>query len=174
MKEHFHWGISTCTVLYSQPLPKFWLKSLSHITDRTTDHRSGIIRVVSGIIVYTPGRHPGVVLGAPAYPGKLIFRPGVHGRKIIRYHSWKAPCSFCVATKYIREFRTRRMSVLIQGSRWLHGRHTVRSRSGTDHFSSMYSGTENCAGLIFYHGYAGAPRITPDACPVTTRWCRRR
>ena len=46
------------------------------------------------------------------------------------YHSWKAPCSFCVATEYIWEFRTRRMPVLIRGSRWLHGRNTVPSRSG--------------------------------------------
>ena len=64
------------------------------------------------------------------------------------YHSWKAQFSFCVATEYIREFRTQRMPVLIRGSRWLQGRNTVPSRSGTDHFWSVYSGTENCAGLI--------------------------
>ena len=36
-------------------------------------------------------------------------------------------------------------------------------------FSSLYSGTEN----KFSPGYAGAPRTTPDACPVSTWWCRR-
>ena len=34
------------------------------------------------------------------------------------------------------------------------------SRSDTDNFSSMYSGTEN----YIFPGYAGAPRTTPDAC----------
>ena len=42
------------------------------------------------------------------------------------YHSWKAPCSFRVAAEYM-----------------------VPSRIVTDNFSSVYSGTENWAGLIF-------------------------
>ena len=109
------------------------------------DHRSGIIGVVSGITVYTLGRHPAWSLVHWHIRGKFIFPPRVHGWKMTLNHSWKALCSFRVATEYIREFRTRRMPVLIRGSQWLHR----TSRSGTDHFSSLYSGTENCAGLIF-------------------------
>ena len=81
--------------------------------------------------------------------GKINFPSRSTQMKNDPYHSWKAPCSFRVATRYIQEFRTRRMPVLIRGSRWLHRRNTVPSKSGTDHFSSVYSGTENCADLIF-------------------------
>ena len=98
------------------------------------------------------------------------------------YHSWKAPCSFRVATEYIREFRTRRMPVLMRASRWLHGRNTVPSRSGTygqgggrDGSLCLHPctpGRKIAQVSFFYHWYAGAPRITPDACPVSTRWCR--
>ena len=154
------------------------LRGFHTFTDRTTEHPGSSFRDHQCCL-----RHHRVCIhraGIQCGPwrtcisrGKLMFCPGRHGWKNDPYHSWKVPCSFRVATEYIREFRTRRMSVLIWGSRWLHGRNTVPSRSGTYHVSSVYSGTENCAGFIFYHGYAGAPRITPDACPVCTRWCRR-
>ena len=131
------------------------------------DHRSGIHPCCfRHHRVYT-GPASGMVLGPPAYPGgKLIFYPRVHRWKHDPYHSWKAPCSFRVATKYIREFCTRRMPVLIRGSRWLHGRNTVPSRSGKDYFSSVYSGTENYAGLIFFYPrYAGPPKDHAGCLP---------
>ena len=66
--------------------------------------------------------------------------------------------------------------------RWLYGysrmytvatrRYTAPTRSDTDHFSSVYSGTKNCAGLIFspdMPDHAGSCRTTPDAFPVSTR-----
>ena len=66
--------------------------------------------------------------------------------------------------------------------RWLHGdsrmytvatrRYTAPTRSDTDHFSSVYSGTKNCAGLIFSPDMPmcqGWWRITPDAFPLSTR-----
>ena len=66
--------------------------------------------------------------------------------------------------------------------RWLYGdsrmytvatrRYTAPTRSDTDHSSSVYSGTKNCAGLIFspdMPDHAGSCRTTPDAFPVSTR-----
>ena len=68
------------------------------------------------------------------------------------YHSWKATVFLPCSHRVHREFGTRRTpQVLIRGSRLLHGRNTVPSRSGTDHFSSVYTGTEKCAGLIFFY-----------------------
>ena len=137
---------------YNLSIKDKYLRGFHTFTDRTTDHRSGIIRVVSGITVYTPGRHPAWSLAHRHIWGKINFLSRSTRMKNDPYHSWKAQCSFRVATEYIREFRTRRMPVLIRGSCWLLGRNTVPCRSGTDHFSSVYSGMENCAGLIFYHG----------------------
>ena len=67
--------------------------------------------------------------------------------------------------------------------RWLYGdsrmytvatrRYTAPTRSDTDHFSSVYSGTKNCAGLIFspdMPDHAG-PRRMPSRC--LHGWCRR-
>ena len=85
------------------------------------------------------------------------------------YHSWKAPCSFCEATGSPVLRPASSGCETPECTRWLHGRNRVPSRSDTDHFSSVYSGTEN----KFSPRYAGAPRTMPDACPVYTRWCRR-
>ena len=86
------------------------------------------------------------------------------------YHSWKAPCSVRVATEYIREFRTPRMLVLKYGAP---GGYTEGTRCLPGvvwiifHLCTL--GRKIAQGLIVYHGYAGAPRITPDGCPVSTR-----
>ena len=59
------------------------------------------------------------------------------------YHSWKAPCSFRVATGS-PILRPASSGCQTPGcTRWLHGRNTVPSRSDTNHFSSVYSRTEN-------------------------------
>ena len=123
-----------------QHLKTFTLKGLSHIHGLYHDHRSGIIRIVSGITVYTPGRHLAWSLAHRHIWGKINVLSRSTRMENDPYHSWKAPCFFRAAAEYIREFHTRRMPVLIRGSRWLHGRNTVPSRSGTIHFSSVYSG----------------------------------
>ena len=117
--QHFFGGVYLDVSLLS----KIWLAqcwpnvqgALTHsrITPRIIpDHHSGIIRVVS--CIHWAGI--GMVLGAPAYPGKIDFASRSTQMKKDPYHFWKEPYSFSVATKYIREFCTRRMPVLIQGS----------------------------------------------------------
>ena len=96
------------------------------------------------------GQASGIVLGTPAYPGiSFSFSSQSTRMKNDPYLSWKAPCSFRVTTDYIREFCTRSMPILIPGSRWLHGRNMVAFQEWYGSFSSVYSRTENCAGLIF-------------------------
>ena len=63
--------------------------------------------------------------------------------KNILYHSWKAPCSFCVATGS-PVLRLAFSGCETPGcTRWLHGRNMGPSRGDTDHFHPCTPGRKN-------------------------------
>ena len=120
----------------------------SRIAPRIITPGSSVLSPASPCI-YTPGRHPVWSLAHRHIRGNFNFPSRSTRMKNYPYHSWKAPCSYRVAIKYIREFRTGRMPVLIRSSRWLYtGRNTVPSTSCTDHFSSVFSGTKKMRRLF--------------------------
>ena len=101
-----------------------------------------------------------------------------------RYHSWNAPCSFRVATgsPVLRPASSR--CEIPECTRWLHGRNMVPSKSDTDHFSSVCSGTENQFSVDIpvlqgpcqmparcIHGDAGDNTDDPRAMIRDDPWC---
>ena len=123
---------------------KFFKGAFTHsriVTRTIPGHCSGIIRVVSGISVIKK-------FNLRNFPSR-------------EYHSWQAPCSFRVATGTV--LRPASSGCKVPGcTRWL--REGTRCLPGVIQiiFHPCTPGWKT----KFFPGYAGAPRITPDACPV--------